>query len=387
MDRVERLLAGRGLDLLIVAMAVAAAIGSVTRAPGSHPDNVLLVLEAAAVVGLILALLLRRAAPFLAPAGTWLASAGLSFLDGGLIVHQPAASIAGMLAAVLLGNQAVARRSWAGLGIVALSAAVVVANDPAHTLAELVLVPLLFSVGWLVGFALREGTREAKAATLRADRAERDRQLAARVAVAEERARIARELHDVVAHAVSVMVLQVGAVRHRMRPEDAEDREALQNVERAGRTALGEMRRLLDALRSEDDDAERMPQPGLSDLGRLVEQARATGLEVDVRVHGTPAELPATLDLSAYRIVQEALTNTIKHARASRVDIDVAYGQDDLVIKVRDDGRGLAASDGRGHGLVGIGERVHIFGGTLTAGAAEHGGYVLRATLPYAGGN
>ncbi len=385
-DRVELLLAGRGLDLLIVAMAVAAAAGSVTRAPGSRPEGVLLVLEAVAVVGLVLALLLRRAAPFLAPAGTWLASAGLSFLDGELIVHQPAASVAGIVAAVLLGNQAGARRSWAGLGIVALSAAVVVFNDPTHSPAELVLVPILFSVGWLVGFALQEGAQETEAARLRANRAERDRQLAARVAVAEERARIARELHDVVAHAVSVMVLQVGAVRHRMRPEDVEDREALQNVEQAGRTALGEMRRLLDALRSEDDATERMPQPGLSDLGRLAEQARSTGLEVDVQVQGTPTALPATLDLSAYRIVQEALTNTIKHARANRVDITLGYGQDELAIEVRDDGRGLAAPDGHGHGLVGIGERVHIFGGTLVSGVGAHGGYVLRANLPYAGG-
>ena len=282
-------------------------------------------------------------------------------------------------------NQASARRSWAGLGIVALSAAVVVVNDPTHSLAEVVLVPVLFSVGWLVGFALHEGGQEAEAARLRADRAERDRQLAARVAVAEERARIARELHDVVAHAVSVMVLQVGAVRHRMREEDVEDREALQNVEQAGRTALGAMRRLLDALRSDDDATERSPQPGLADLGRLTEQARRTGLEVDVQVEGTPTTLPATLDLSAYRIVQEALTNTIKHARANRVEITLVYGQDQLAIEVRDDGQGLAATDGHGHGLVGIGERVHIFGGTLVSGAGENGGYLLRATLPYAG--
>ena len=384
-DRVGHLLAGRGLDVLIVAVALAAAAGSATRAPGSRPEGFLLVLETVAVAGLVLALLLRRAAPFLAPAGTWLASAGLSFLDGELIVHQPAASIAGFVAAVLLGNQASARRSWAGLGIVALSAAVVVFNDPTHSLAELVLVPVLFSVGWLVGFALHEGGQEAEAARLRADRAERDRQLAARVAVAEERARIARELHDVVAHAVSVMVLQVGAVRHHMREEDVEDREALQNVEQAGRTALGEMRRLLDALRSDDDATERSPQPGLADLGRLVEQARRSGLEVDMQVQGTPTTLPATLDLSAYRIVQEALTNTIKHARANRVEITLVYGKDELSIEVRDDGRGLAASDGHGHGLVGMGERVHIFGGTLVAGAGARGGYALRATLPYAG--
>ena len=155
--------------------------------------------------------------------------------------------------------------------------------------------------------------------------AERDREVAARIAVAEERARIARELHDVVAHAVSVMVLQVGAVRHRMPASDTENREALGNVEQAGRAALAEMRHLLDAMRREGDEVELVPQRGLGDLDALVDEVRASGLEVQVKVLGEPTVLPSTLDLSAYRIVQEALTNTLKHARARRADVAIAY--------------------------------------------------------------
>ena len=150
---------------------------------------------------------------------------------------------------------------------------------------------MLFAVGWLVGFALHERAEQMEAAEQRAARAERERESAARVAVAEERTRIARELHDVVAHAVSVMVLQVGAVRHRMPADDREDREALQNVERAGRTALAEMRRLLDAMWHDDDAAELAPQPGMANLSRLLDDVRAAGLEVRLEVHGEPVPL------------------------------------------------------------------------------------------------
>ena len=210
---------------------------------------------------------------------------------------------------------------------------------------------MLFAVGWLVGFALRERTQETRAAEQRAAQAERDREVAARIAVAEERARIARELHDVVAHAVSVMVLQVGAVRHRMPASDTENREALGNVEQAGRAALAEMRHLLDAMRREGDEVELVPQRGLGDLDALVGEVRASGLEVRVKVLGEPTVLPSTLDLSAYRIVQEALTNTLKHARARRADVAIAYRDTELLVEVRDDGRGPAETDGLGHGL------------------------------------
>ena len=168
-----------------------------------------------------------------------------------------------MGAAVLLGNL---RRDEAehavGLAIVVGGAAIVVYNDPDTTTGDLIFTPVLFAIGWLVGYALRERTKQTEAAEERAARAEREREAAARVAVAEERGRIARELHDVVAHAVSVMVLQVGAVRHRMPETDTEDRDTLKNVEQAGRTALAEMRRLLDAMRDDGDELELAAAPG-----------------------------------------------------------------------------------------------------------------------------
>ena len=384
-DRTRRYLTQHGLDVVVVLMALVAGASTLARTDPNRPGGPLLVLEAVVVAGVVLILLLRHRAPFVAPAATWLLSAGLSFLDGELIIHQASISIAGMVAAVLLGNLDDVRQGRVGLVLVVLCAAVVVVNDPAHSVGELFLIPMLFAVGWLVGFALRERTEETRAAEQRAAQAERDREVAARIAVAEERARIARELHDVVAHAVSVMVLQVGAVRHRMPAGDTENREALANVEQAGRTALAEMRHLLDAMRSAGDEVELVPQRGLADLGALADEVRASGLEVGVTVLGDPAPLPSTLDLSAYRIVQEALTNTLKHARARRADVAVTHRDDEILLEVRDDGRGSADDDGLGHGLVGITERVKIYGGDLSAGPVDGGGYLLRARLPLGG--
>ena len=193
---------------------------------------------------------------------------------------------------------------------------------------------------------MREGAEQAQAAEVRATQAERERDAATRIAVAEERARIARELHDIVAHAVSVMVLQVGAVRHKLPDALAEDRDALTSVEHAGRTALAEMRRLLAAMRRDGDDVDLMPQPGLDGLGSLLEEIGRAGLPVRLHVNGEPFPVPAAIDLSAYRIVQEGLTNALKHARASHADVTVCYRSDSLQTEVRDDGIGAAASDG-----------------------------------------
>jgi signal transduction histidine kinase len=230
---------------------------------------------------------------------------------------------------------------------------------------------------------LRQRLERTEAAEHRAALVERDREMTARVAAAEERTRIARELHDVVAHAVSVMVLQVGAVRHRMALNDGEDpRETLESVEQAGRRALAEMRRLLVAMRQDDDQPELLPTRGLEDLATLTDEVRRAGLEVRLQVQGDAFALPPGLDLSAYRIVQEALTNTLKHAHASRAVVQVTYGCGDIEIEVSDDGRGPSGSDGRGHGLVGISERVRLYGGDMSAGASAAGGFVLRARIP-----
>jgi signal transduction histidine kinase len=382
MYRPRALLAPYGLDAVIVLLAVAAAVGIYGRTDAQTPVGRHLLIEVAAVVGMILILLLRRQGPFVVPATTWLLSAGLSFVDGRLIVGQAPVSISGLIAAVLLGSLREVGQARAGLAVVVTSAACIAYNDPAHTVGNLFFIPVLFAVGWLIGFALHERQERTELAEQRAERAEHERESAARVAVAEERARIARELHDVVAHAVSVMVLQVGAVRHRMTDDHPEDREALQNVEKAGRTALAEMRHLLDALRREDDRVQLAPQPGLDKIRQLLDDVRDAGLDARLDVEGDPVDLAAGLDLSAYRIVQEGLTNALKHADAQHAWVKVAYGADHLELAIRDDGRGPTASDGRGHGLVGIGERVKIFGGDMTAGRVDGGGFLLRARLP-----
>jgi signal transduction histidine kinase len=374
-----------GLDALIVVAAVWGAAGTALREDRYLQTGVASWLEVVAIAAIVLALLLRRRFPFAAPAALWLICATLSFLDGRLITGQPAVFLAGMGAALLLGNLRNDVQARVGLAIVVGSSAILIHNDPTESAGGLVFVPALFGMCWLVGYALRERTAQTEAAEERATRAERDREAAARVAVAEERGRIARELHDVVAHAISVMVLQVGAVRHRMSDADAESRAALKNVEQAGRTALAEMRRLLGAMRRDDEQPELVPHPGLADLEGLLDDVRAAGLAVRLQIHGEPVELPPGLDLSAYRIVQEALTNTLKHAHARQAAVEVQYGPRDLQVEVRDDGRGTSTGDGLGHGLVGIGERVKIYGGDMSAGASPSGGFVLRARLPLNG--
>jgi signal transduction histidine kinase len=167
-----------------------------------------------------------------------------------------------------------------------------------------------------------------------------------------------------------------------MRDGDPEDRDALQNVEQAGRTALAEMRRLLDAMRREEDHLELAPQPGMDKIPQLLDDVRAAGLDVQLETHGSPVVLSSGLDLSAYRIIQEGLTNALKHAGAEHACVQVRYGTGALELEVRDDGHGAAPSDGLGHGLVGIGERVKLFGGDMTAAPMPEGGFALQARLP-----
>jgi signal transduction histidine kinase len=332
----------------------------------------------------ILPLLGRRRFPFAAPLATWLLGPAVSFVDGRIVPFTPSISVAGLAGAFLLGNRRASLEAGVGLAAIVGGAAIIVYHDPSHASAELVFVPLLFAVGWLAGFALRERAEQAEAAEVRATQAEREREAAARIAVAEERARIARELHDIVAHAVSVMVLQVGAVRHKLPDAVAEERDALEGVEKAGRTALAEMRRLLGAMRRDGDEAELTPQPGLDELDSLVEQVGRAGLPVRLHVDGEPFPLPRAIDLSAYRIVQEGLTNALKHAHATKADVTVRYEPNELQLEVRDNGLGSATSNGLGHGLVGIRERVKIYGGEMSAGTANGGGFVLSTRLPLA---
>ena len=338
-----------------------------------------------AIAALVLAVFARRRFPFAGPAAYWLLAAGISLVDWQLIPYMQSLFVVGLAVAFLLGNLRNIAQAGIGLAIVVGSTALLVSEIPASTVSDLVFIPVEFAIGWLAGFALRERAEQAEAAEARATLAERERDAAARVAVAEERARIARELHDIVAHAVSVMVLQIGAVRHRLPPALEDDKDALTGVERAGRTALAEMRRLLGAMRRDGEGVELGPQPGLDRLDSLVDEVGRAGLPVRLHLDGDRVPLPRAIDLSAYRIIQEGLTNVLKHARAEHADVTMRYGSDELHIEIRDDGRGGTSTDGFGHGLVGIGERVKIYGGEMTAGVATEGGFVLSTRLPVRG--
>jgi signal transduction histidine kinase len=365
-----------GFDLVIVLAALQSAL-QVALADG--PEAPRSRLGAPAIALLLLILLGRRRWPFAGPVTFWLGAAALSFADSRLVSYPAAVVATGMVAAFLLGNMADARQRGTGLAVVVGGATIIASNDPDLATVDVIFLPILFAIAWLAGYGLRGRAEQAEAAEERAARAERDREVAARIAVAEERARIARELHDIVAHAVSVMVLQSGAVRHRLPAGD--DREALVGVEQTGRAALAEMRRLLGGLRGEDD-VDRAPQPGLGSLDALLDDFGRAGLPVELHIDGERVPLPRALDLSAYRIVQEGLTNALKHARAQHADVVLRYGADELQIDVRDDGDGSAPDDGLGHGLVGIRERVKIYGGSMSAGPVNGGGFVLSTRLP-----
>ena len=369
------------VDVLIALLLIAAMLEVLVGrdSPGAPRTTLWFVLPAIAI--LVLPILARRRFPF-APAAHWLLAAGISFVDWRLIPFAISIFVVGLVAAFLLGNLRDPVQAGIGLALVIGGPATVVYKIPGHSTAELIFIPLEFAIAWVAGFALRDRAEQAEAAEGRAAQAERERDAAARIAVAEERVRIARELHDIVAHAVSVMVLQVGAVRHKLPETLAEDSDALRNVEQAGRTALAEMRGLLAAMRHDGDEAELTPQPGLEGLDSLLEEIGRAGLPVQLHVDGEPVALARGIDLSAYRIVQEGLTNALKHARASNADVTVRYRPDELQIEVRDNGEGGSMSDGLGHGLVGVRERVKIYGGEMSTGTANGSGFILSTRLP-----
>ncbi len=379
----DRLAAARrsGLAAVVVLLALASALDVALRHDPRAPRSPLWFTVPVAALA-VLSLLAARRYPMGAPVAVWVGAATVSFADGRLIVFAAGVAVAGFAAAFLLGRVPDAVHARAGLAVVVACSALVVRNDPGHAPADLAFVPASFALAWVAGYASRVVADRAVEAEARAGRAEREREVAARLAVAEERARIAREMHDVVAHAISVMVLQVGAVRHTLPAALASEQEALLAAENAGRRALGEMRGLLGAMREAGEEPARAPQPGLDGLGALVEEVRRAGLSVDLRVEGEPVPVPPALDVSAYRIVQEGLTNVLKHAAAGNAVVVVRYCPGGLEVEVSDDGRGPVAGDGLGHGLVGLRERVKIYGGSIEAGPGEGWGFVLRTRFP-----
>jgi signal transduction histidine kinase len=239
-------------------------------------------------------------------------------------------------------------------------------------------------IAWVLGDSMRYRRAYYAALEERATRLEAERDAQAKVSAAAERARIARELHDVIAHNVSVMVVQADGAWYALRSEPERARQALAAISSTGRQALAEMRRLLGVLRSGESGADLAPQPGLDQVRELLGQARAAGLSVSLRLEGTPHPLTEGAELAAYRVVQESLTNTRKHAGVlAAAAVTLRYEPDGLVVQVTDDGRGDAApADGAGHGLTGMRERIEMYGGTVEAGPLPAGGYRVIARLP-----
>ena len=375
------------LDVVVVLLAIEAMVEIVVRRNAPDAPQTPLWFALPAIGILVLAVFARRRFPFAAPIAYWLLAAGYSFVDWSLIPFAVSLIPIGMAVAFLLGNLRNAVQGGIGLAVVLASSAIIVYKIPGHSAAILVFLPLEFGILWLAGFILRGSTEQAEAAEARATLAEREREADALRAVVEERTRIARELHDIVGHSVSVMTVQTSGVRRLLRPEQEQEREALLAVERTGRDALAEMRRVVGALRDPEEAPALAPQPSLRRVDKLVAQARETGLPVDLQIVGEPVPLPPGVDMTAYRLVQEGLTNTITHAAAGHAEVRVRYDGDHVEIEVCDDGRGAdgaAVSTGGGHGLVGMRERVSIYGGELEAGPRAEGGFRLRARLPVA---
>lgn len=249
--------------------------------------------------------------------------------------------------------------------------------------ADLFFNGAVYAAAFLFGVAVQSRRLYTQQLEERASLLEREREEEAKRAVAHERLRIAQELHDVVAHSMGVIAVQAGVGAHVIDADPTEAKKALDAISRTSRSTLTEIRRMLGVLR-EDGTAQYEPAPGLAELDRLVRDVRAAGVEVDVEVDGAGHDVPPGVDFSAYRIVQEALTNVLKHAGPARAQVRIAYEPGALRLEVVDDGRGVngRAGDG-GHGLLGMRERVAVYGGSFEAGPRTGGGFRVAARLPY----
>ena len=280
------------------------------------------------------------------------------------------------------------RRVVVASAVVTAGAVVTLLLLPRVTWQAAVATWAVLSVVWVVGIVIRIYRGSVERAERRAALFAADREARAREAVAEERTRLARELHDSVGHALNVVVLHAGAAQRIIEKKPELAREALESIETAGRQALGDIERMLGILRAPGEAPAVDVTPGMGQLETLCEQVREAGLPVDLTVEGEARPLPASLDLTAYRIVQESLTNTLKHAGKTRASVRVAYEESALAIEVLDGGRGVtpaAAAAGGGRGLLGMRERVATFRGELEAGPRPEGGFGVRARLPLAG--
>ena len=364
-------------DLPALTLGVGLVVMAIVTDPGDHPRW----LYAALAVLTSMFLLVRRQLPLVCLVGV----IGCSWLrllqgssDNAAFVHW----LAVLLAVYSAGAFTSRRDAIAAAGVVLVAFLPLVPDHPA---SEAVSSYLIYGVALGIGRLVRQRTARAADAVKRAVSAESERDTHALLVVAQERARVARELHDIVAHHISVIVIQAQAGQRMVDPARGGAGEVLKAIESTGRDALVELRRLLDVLRRTDENPQIQPQPGLAQLPALVDNAREAGLPIDLSIEGTPLTLPTGLDLSAFRICQEAVTNALRHSGGSRTDVLVRYLSDAVELEITDDGLGTAGQErtqGLGHGLLGMRERAAVFGGELTAGPRTPHGFTVRARLP-----
>jgi signal transduction histidine kinase len=370
----------RWFDGLIAAVITVWSLAEVVAEKFAHPWLAAVLLAIAGV-----SLYWRRSYPILV--GLVVIGSGIAQAAAGISLHTAVAPVVGIFIAswsigayetrprAVLGLTLLVCGTWIGMGVDVLRGTDHYSGTDVPWVGALVLTP------GVLGIAFGARTRSLQRAEARTAQLE----LEQREAVVAERARIARELHDVIAHSVSVMTVQAGAAEEMLKRDPERALEPVRAVQETGRQALVEMKRLVGMLREEDDEIGLAPQPGLADLDRLVAQVRDAGLPVEVRIEGEPRPLPLGVDLSAYRVVQEALTNALKHAGRATATVTLRYGASDVTIEVADDGAGAGKKSG-GHGLIGMRERIGVFGGTFAAGPRDTGGFAVSARLPIGGG-
>jgi signal transduction histidine kinase len=335
----------------------------------------------AAVMGILLTLplLWRRRAPLACLA------ASMGVLLVWTLIAAPQGSLVPFLTTLVLvfslAVHASAGPAAAGLAFSATVFAVEVASTT-NSFGDYVFVGAFLVGSWLAGRAVRARQRRADELFDRTVRLEVEREEKAREAAANERTRIARELHDVISHSVSVMVVQAGAAEEVFDSDPDQARNSLRSIQETGRQARHELRRLLGLMRADGKGMDLAPQPGLAELQTLVQQLRQSGLDVDLDVRIEPRTLSPGLELAAYRIVQEALTNALKHGGPGRARVLVRHDGDALEVEVLDEGEAQGAGRGGGFGLIGMRERIALYGGELEHGRHNRGGYRLRARLP-----
>ena len=362
-------------------LAAALGIPALASAVAAGQDSLILI-----TLALVIPLIFRRDHP--------VAAFAIAVIVGGLQVllgiHVNMIDVVIVILLYTLAAYCPRRVSVTGLAVSLIGSAVAVARwaPPYLVLAHwIVLGSVAFAgsslIAWVLGDSVRYRRGYYASLEDRAARLERERDAQAQIAAAAERARIARELHDVIAHNVSVMVVQADGASYALDSSPERARQALGAIASTGRQALAEMRRMLGVLRSDDGETGVVPLPGIGQLGELLEQTRASGLAVSFTVQGVPAPLPGGLALAAYRIIQESLTNTRKHGgpRAS-AQVLLRYCEDELMLEITDDGYGVTHEDGAGHGLTGMRERVALYNGTLHTGPLPGGGYQVTARLP-----